>query len=280
MLAEGYAPTQIKEMLHTTYFRIRRYATGDPFNLCRFQGDRVSEANQYRDDIVKLLMQNVSLKHMLEQISALGYQGKRRAFEDYCHKLIAELGIPYIPKRNTIGVSINPNLEKPAQHYVPKKDFMRHLWSGKELEQADIDYIFNKYPNVLEIQQCIVAFRKIFEEKSVSLLQCFIEQYGESHSAPIKSFASGLRGDLDAVKNAVTSDLSNGFVERNNNKFPPPQSGGVLGYGMPPKGSGFKRQTPQGAGYLPGENKSKAIKRMMYGRAKIDLLRVKVLFAR
>ena len=101
MLAEGYAPTQIKEMLHTTYFRIRRYAKGDPFNLCRFQGDRVSEANQYRDDIVKLLMQNVSLKHMLEQISALGYQGKRRAFEDYCHKLIAELGIPYIPKRNT-----------------------------------------------------------------------------------------------------------------------------------------------------------------------------------
>jgi len=48
---------------------------------------------------------------------------------------------------------------------------------------------------------------------------------------------------LEAVKNSVISELNNGFVEGNNNKI-------------------------------------KAIKRTMYGRAIIDLLRVKVLFAR
>jgi len=243
LLSEGYAPVQIKEMMQTTYFRIRRYATGDPFKLCRFQGDRVSEANRYRDEIIELLMQNTSLKQALVQISLLGYQGKRSAFEAYCRKLVVELGISYMPRRNAAGNPINPDCVKPAQHYVSKTDFMRHLWSGKELEQNDLNFIYSKYPKVEEIQRCISDFRKIFEEKSVTLLEKFIERYASGQSAPIKSFASGLRGDLEAIKNAVTSELSNGFVEGNNNKI-------------------------------------KAIKRMMYGRAKIDLLRVKILYAR
>jgi hypothetical protein len=78
-LAEGYAPVQIKDLLHTTYFRIRRYATGDPYNLCRFQGDRESEASKYKEKIVEFLTQNVSLKDAREQIAALGYQGKGSA---------------------------------------------------------------------------------------------------------------------------------------------------------------------------------------------------------
>ena len=142
-----------------------------------------------------------------------------------------------------MGNPINPVCVIPAQHYVSKTDFMRHLWSGKELEQTDVDFIFAKYQKLAEIQQCILDFRKIFEEKSVPLLEQYIDRYADSSSAPIKSFASGLRGDLDAIKNAVTSELSNGFVEGNNNKI-------------------------------------KAIKRMMYGRAKIDLLRIKVIYAR
>ena len=108
---------------------------------------------------------------------------------------------------------------------------------------ADIGFVLNKYPNVVAIQQCIIDFRKIYDVKSVPLLEQFIEQYSLSDNKPINSFASGLSGDLDAVKNSVTSELSNGFVEGINNKI-------------------------------------KAIKRVMFGRAKIDLLRVKVLHAR
>ena len=243
MLAKGYAPVQIKNLLHTTYFNIRRYATGDPLMLCRFGGDRQSEAGQYRDEIIRLLRQNISKKHALEQITALGYNGKRTAFEVYCRKLIAELGISYMPRRNATGAAINPNPTKPSMHYVSKKDFLQYLWSGKEMGQADIDFIFDKYPQISEIGQCIQDFRNIYNEKSAALLYEFIDRYSISTSNPIQSFASGLRHDLDAVKNSVTSELSNGFVEGINNKI-------------------------------------KAIKRMMYGRAKIDLLRVKVLFAR
>jgi transposase len=243
MLADGYAPVQIKELLHTTYNRIRRYATGVPEALCRFQGNRDSEVDQYKDTIVELLRQNTLKKHILEHIAALGYRGKRTALEFYCRKRIVELGIPYRPRRNAAGMQIYPNLAKPVEHFVSASDFARHLWSGKELEPADIDYIISKYPRIPEIQQCIQDFRKIYGDKDIALLDQFIERYSNRPIKPIKSFASGLRGDREAIKNSVASELSNGFVEGNNNKI-------------------------------------KAIKRTMYGRAKIDLLRVKVLYAR
>jgi len=168
---------------------------------------------------------------------------KSTAFRVYCRKLIAELGIKYTPRRNAAGAQIDRDRIKPMEHYVTRSDLERYLWSGKELEPKDINHIVNKYPNVLEIQQCIKDFRKVYDNKDVTLLESFIERYSECPISPIKSFASGLRLDMDAVKNSVTSELSNGFVEGINNKI-------------------------------------KAIKRMMYGRAKIDLLRVKVLFAR
>ena len=243
MLAEGHAPVQIRRTLHTTYYRIRRYATGDPLKLCRFQGDRSSEAGQYKDAIVGLLIQNVSKKHALEQITALGYRSKRTAFEEYCRKLIVEMGISYMPRRNAVGAYINPVQDKLAQHYISKSDVERYLWSGRELEPTDIEYIISKYPHILEIQQCIQDFRKVYDDKDTTLLGQFIERYSKSQIKPIKSFASGMCGDLDAIRNSVTSDLSNGFVEGFNNKI-------------------------------------KLIKRMMYGRAKIDLLRVKILYAR
>ena len=156
MLREGYAPVQIKEMLRATYFRIRRYATGDPLKLCRFQGDKASEASQYRDAIIGLLTQNATKRQALEQITALGYQGKRTAFEVYCRKLICELGIPYMPLRNATGVLIDPDQSRLTQRYVSKSDMGRYLWSGKEMELSDIGFIFDKYPRVTEIQRCIL----------------------------------------------------------------------------------------------------------------------------
>lgn len=83
----------------------------------------------------------------------------------------------------------------------------------------------------------------IYAQNDPDLMDQFIERYSESACKPIRSFAAGLGMDRETVRNSVISELSNGFVE------------GCV-------------------------NKVKAIKRSMYGRANIDLLRVKVLFAR
>ena len=176
------------------------------------------------------------------KITADGYNGKLTQARQYCHKLIAELGIEYNSKKNFVGAAVKQN-QKIDTHCIKKSELLQYIWADKELELYDVVYIIRKYPAVFDIIECVRDFRNVFIEKSTELLKQFTEKYSASGIKPIKSFASGLLIDYDAVKNSVTSDLSNGFVEGVNNKI-------------------------------------KAIKRTMYGRAKIDLLRVKVLHCR
>ena len=68
----------------------------------------------------------------------------------------------------------------------------------------------------------------------------WLEDAGQSEFAKLRNFASGLRRDYQAVKAAFDSDWSNGQVEGQVNRL-------------------------------------KTIKRQMYGRAKFDLLRARVL---
>ena len=52
----------------------------------------------------------------------------------------------------------------------------------------------------------------------ISFLLMFIEKYKHSVIKELASFANGLEKELDAVENAVASELSNGFVEGTNSK--------------------------------------------------------------
>ena len=237
-LAEGFAPVQIKEMLHTTYFRIRRYATGDPLNMCRFSKSGGSQLDRYQLEMIEFLNQNLPKKEILEKLTALGYTGKMTALKDYCRKLIEKLQLQYTPRKNIIGVTVKPE-QKPDTHYITRQDLFKHLWSGEKLPETDIDYLFKKFVFLPELKLCIDHFREIYTGKNLKLLDWFIAIYSQSFIKTIASFANGLLSDIDAVSNSVTSSLSNGFVEGNNNKI-------------------------------------KVIKRTMYGRAKIELLSAKV----
>ena len=104
---------------------------------------------------------------------------------------------------------------------------------------TDTEYIFAKYPALTELENSILHFRQIFDEKNPKLLDWFIAIYSKSPIKYLSSFANGLLMDIDAVANSVTSPLSNGFVEGNNNRL-------------------------------------KVIKRVMYGRAGTPLLTAKV----
>ena len=58
----------------------------------------------------------------------------------------------------------------------------------------------------------------MFSQKNRPKLYLFIEKYKHSVIKELASFANGLEKELDAVENAVASELSNGFVEGTNSK--------------------------------------------------------------
>jgi hypothetical protein len=99
-LAEGYTATTICGLLHTSYFRIRRYAKGDPYQMCRFEFNGGSRTNtpRYREQIIELPGQNLPVKAIHGQMAEPGCNAKLTSFKDYCRKLVAELGMEYNPK--------------------------------------------------------------------------------------------------------------------------------------------------------------------------------------
>ena len=129
---------------------------------------------------------------------------------------------------------------KISKRFVTKQDIFKHIWSDKIIDEVDKILVFKRYPQLNEVVECIRQFREIFVVKSIDKLDLYIVNYGKSSISNLHSFANGLKRDYAAVKNAVIYPYSNGILEGNNNRL-------------------------------------KAIKRTMFGRAKLPLLTSKVL---
>ena len=89
------------------------------------------------------------------------------------------------------------------------------------------------------LREVNLSFREVMRSRSTDALDEWIEKFSKSSFHHVSAFASNLLMDIDAVKNAITYPYSNGLTEGINNKI-------------------------------------KAIKRQMYGRAKTDLLEARL----
>src|SRR5690606_35803154 len=105
-----------------------------------------------------------------------------------------------------------------------------------ENERRFLDMVLEASPSAREAYSLLQEFRRILTERRAAALRSWLEQAARSSLAPLRGFARSLEQDMDAVMNALTYPWSNGRVQ----------------------------------GYI---NKLKLLKRQMYGRAGIDLLK-------
>lgn len=91
-----------------------------------------------------------------------------------------------------------------------------------------------------ELLEAAVTFRKNLGSGCPSRMDAWVSKYGDSGTDRLRKFVNGIKMDMDAVRNAILFKESNGITE----------------------------------GYV---NKLKTVKRSMYGRAKLDLLKVKMI---
>lgn len=94
-----------------------------------------------------------------------------------------------------------------------------------------------------ELRQFVSSFRKTINGNDPDKLDRWVIEYSANHMKELASFAKGLEADITAVKNAIIYDLTNGPVEGMNNRL-------------------------------------KALKRSMYGRAGNRLLMIKMIHAK
>jgi transposase len=96
---------------------------------------------------------------------------------------------------------------------------------------------------IKEVREGAHAFAQLLRERQAGGLPVWLENAEQSAASEMRSFATGLRQDVAAVTAAMQYEWSNGQVEGQINKL-------------------------------------KLLKRQMYGRAKLDLLKARFLTAR
>ena len=141
----------------------------------------------------------------------------------------------------------HPKTQKKQQQgtWLKSYDMCRHIWSYKEKlgqkEKEALDKLLNQFPIAHRLYQVIQNFRHLLKERDSKQLTTWIEEALQCDILEIIKFAKGLQQSFDEVYNAFIYPYSNGLVE----------------------------------GHI---NRLKMLKRMMFGRAKLDLLRQRVLY--
>ncbi|MDF2700218.1 MAG: hypothetical protein K0Q49_1774 [Haloplasmataceae bacterium] len=82
--------------------------------------------------------------------------------------------------------------------------------------QENIRIIKEKYQVVEELETIFHSFHTILMGEDPNALDTFNEKYQNSK---ISSFCESIKKDITPVKNAISYEISSGFVEGNNNKF-------------------------------------------------------------
>lgn len=165
----------------------------------------------------------------------------------YVVEILKELNIRGIyAKITALHDFINKRISEKAYSktrpiYIDRKDIINYIlsWSYRPMILEYIDDIFEKYKVLIEYKN----FYEYFKDCLVGLRRdSLLELTEKEHSCKlIRRFIFNLKQDYEAVINSATYELNNGLLE----------------------------------GHV---NKLKKIKRDMYGRASIDLLRKKVLY--
>jgi transposase len=147
-----------------------------------------------------------------------------------------------LPKRGAV---------QPVQSKPPSRRYVLTPRKAAWLLQSDsdslltrranaLDLLLTLSPNLAEARMLALSFRTMVTQRKPEQLDAWLHQARNSSLPAFKHFAIGLQRDYAAVYAALDLPFSNGQVEGHNNRV-------------------------------------KLIKRQMYGRAKFDLLRIRVL---
>lgn len=82
--------------------------------------------------------------------------------------------------------------------------------------EENMEQIKEAYPIVKWTEEVFHTFHTALEEKDPSGLDEFLEKYAGSS---LDGFCENIKKDIAPVKNAISLEISSGFVEGNNNKF-------------------------------------------------------------
>ncbi len=214
----GYSIRKISRTLKCSRNTVSKYLNGDMESVCS-KSESAGDMDRYRDYVIKALSRGICRNNVYRDLKKHGFQYSRTAAYNYMNRMVKIYRIDVSSMKDTTPSQKEKLNQIRKYDYVSRKSVFRFLWLGEELNKHHLAYLYETYPKLRMLQTCIMEWRQIFRTGYQSLLYSFLDKYHTSEIKQIAGFVGGLMKDMEAVENAVSSPLSNGFVEGTNNKL-------------------------------------------------------------
>lgn len=175
-----------------------------------------TKMDNYMNIIYKMLQDNIFQEYIYAYVKSKGYDGSDRYLLNYINIIAKNNGFDY-KIRNTFIKEVYPN----DITIITRYDLLKYLLTLNESKnknlniEKNIEIIFEKFPIAKQIQTLFIDFHYVMFSGEPNNLDLFIDIYNDF----IPSFCNGIKKDIAPVKNAISYEISSGFVEGNNNKF-------------------------------------------------------------
>jgi transposase len=237
---QGWQLKAIAEHLNCHPKTIRRYLQRQ-LPLAPRSATRQTKLDAFKDDLLERWNAGChNASQLFREIRQKGFEGRMTIVRDYVASLRRVSGLA--------PSSRQPGGRVIAPGEVKRPPSCRQLaWltaqSAEALDEADqqvLRVVSQINPTLRMAVEMAQQFAAMVCQRQPEGFDASLDQAAQSGISALRSFASGLRSDYQAVRNALTLIWSNGRTE----------------------------------GFV---NRLKAVKRQAYGRAKLDLLRCKML---
>lgn len=240
--ADGLNIARIAKELDIARQTVRKYMAADTLPK-RASKERIPYY-LYDTYVEEAYKHGKDLRKIFLDIKGRGFPGSLTPFYDhYCYLSDGHKG--YRSKQDVEKMKATPSEERepllPIRQisHIVEKSIRKKKMESYESKLVEKMMSFGWF---IDIYDAASIFYQTIMGDDVDRLSSWLNTYAQSPIAELRSFAYGIKMDLKAVRNAITEDISNGIVE----------------------------------GYV---NKLKAMKRDMYGRASLELLKRKMVFS-
>jgi transposase len=245
---QGYSQVAISKQVGLGRKTVRRYLRSDAFPERAPAAPRPSTLAPY-DQYLRTRWTDGchNAQQLWQEIRSQGFPGQAAILRQYLARWRPQPGRPGPPPRQPADSDRSPRRPAPPPTRVLSPRQARWLLLRAEdgltpEEQLYRTALLDENPAIREAQELAADFGALVRTKDHPALTTWFERAEVSSQPEIRSFATGLRRDQAAVEAAITSMWSNGQTEGQVNRL-------------------------------------KALKRQMFGRAKLDLLRQRFLHA-
>lgn len=178
---------------------------------------RKTVVDDYLNIIYKMLYDKVEPAAILTYTVRSGYCGSLNTMQKYIELLA----------KNNFKLKLPMNwaykFEYPQDIIVIKRnEILKYITIKNPKVKRDenigkyLDIIKERYKIVVVLEKAYDEFYTMLMGKESEHLEDFIKKY---ETSAIGGFIEGIKKDIAPVKNAISLDVSSGFVEGNNNKF-------------------------------------------------------------